>query len=365
MKFSDAIDAFITDMRAEGRINSPSTETNYRITLDRHADDIGNRDPRYTNREDVKRTLARWPHPNTRRKNRSILTSFYDWTMQELEPGRKDNPARQTRPPKTRKPQIYRMTRPEVVRFLQAAQTTRERRVSHLGVCAGIRNHELRNLQRRHFERPGWVHISADIGKGGRERWIPVLPELAPVVAQILGSVEETRWDRVKGVWVGEFVIPAERWRDPGHNTVRVDVKLRPASRQVLRTVVMELGQRAGIHAHITPHLMRHAFGDHVARYAGIKNAQALLGHADVGTTQAYTGAPTLDELAAAVEGYRFSEGRTEVLGGEVVARIPREARTGIEPVKWASRSLEPNLEAWLESLAARAVLVYGTAFDG
>ena len=44
---------------------------------------------------------------------------------------------------------------------------------------------------------------------------------------------------------------------------------------------------------------MRHAFGDHIARYAGIKNAQALLGHADVGTTQVYTGAPTLDELAA------------------------------------------------------------------
>ncbi|WP_028060499.1 tyrosine-type recombinase/integrase [Candidatus Solirubrobacter pratensis] len=38
---------------------------------------------------------------------------------------------------------------------------------------------------------------------------------------------------------------------------------------------------------------MRHAFGDHVARHAGIKNAQALLGHADVGTTQMYTGAPT------------------------------------------------------------------------
>lgn len=50
---------------------------------------------------------------------------------------------------------------------------------------------------------------------------------------------------------------------------------------------------------------MRHAFGDHVARHAGIKNAQALLGHADVGTTQMYTGAPTLDEPAKAIEGYR------------------------------------------------------------
>jgi site-specific recombinase XerD len=67
----------------------------------------------------------------------------------------------------------------------------------------------------------------------------------------------------------------------------------------------MELAARAGIHAHVHPHVMRHAFGDHIARYAGIKNAQALLGHADVGTTQIYTGAPTLDELAAAIKGIR------------------------------------------------------------
>jgi site-specific recombinase XerD len=69
----------------------------------------------------------------------------------------------------------------------------------------------------------------------------------------------------------------------------------------------MTLAERAGIRAHVHPHVMRHAFGDHVARHAGIKNAQALLGHADVGTTQIYTGAPTLDELAAAVEGFRFA----------------------------------------------------------
>jgi integrase len=73
----------------------------------------------------------------------------------------------------------------------------------------------------------------------------------------------------------------------------------------------MELGHRAGIHAHLTPHLMRHAFGDHVSRHPGIRNAQALLGHADVGTTQMYTGAPRLDELAAAIAGYRFGVQRT------------------------------------------------------
>jgi integrase len=64
--------------------------------------------------------------------------------------------------------------------------------VSHLGVCAGIRNAELRGLQRRHFERAGWIHVSADIAKGGRERWVPVLPELEPIVAEILRTVGPT-----------------------------------------------------------------------------------------------------------------------------------------------------------------------------
>jgi integrase len=160
------------------------------------------------------RTLQRWTNPNTRRKNRSILVSFYDWSMQELDPPRENNPARQTRPPRARKPEVYRMTRAEVVSFLGAAASRREKRIAYLGVCAGIRSYELRHLQRRHFERPAWVHISADIAKGGRERWVPVLPELEPVVAEILANVEATVWDPVRREWVGEYVIPAERWRD-------------------------------------------------------------------------------------------------------------------------------------------------------
>jgi hypothetical protein len=73
--------------------------------------------------------------------------------------------------------------------------------VALLGVCAGIRNYELRHLQRRHFERPGWVHVSGDIAKGGRERWVPVLPELEPIVAEVLANVEVIVWDRVARAW--------------------------------------------------------------------------------------------------------------------------------------------------------------------
>src|SRR5215217_2626747 len=39
-----------------------------------------------------------------------------------------------------------------------------------------------------------------------------------------------------------------------------------------------------------------------------LKNAQALLGRADVGATPIYTGVPTLDEPSAAIRGIRFTK---------------------------------------------------------
>jgi hypothetical protein len=78
VRFSVAIDLFIADWRSEGRINSERTERSYRGVLHPHADDVGNRPPNATGREDVKRTLARWPHPNTQSVRRAVLVAFYD-----------------------------------------------------------------------------------------------------------------------------------------------------------------------------------------------------------------------------------------------------------------------------------------------
>src|SRR5438045_3969337 len=113
MRFDVAIDEYIADMGLQGRINSAATKRDYRGTLDAHLKDGKNRDPRLTGRDDVKRTLARWQHPNSRRKNRSILVSFYDWMVEEGH--RPHNPARQTRRPKRKPPTVYRLSRAEVV----------------------------------------------------------------------------------------------------------------------------------------------------------------------------------------------------------------------------------------------------------
>jgi integrase len=165
VKFAAAVDAYIADMQTEGRLTSVSSERGYRSTLAAHGEDVGNRDPAYISREDVKKTLRRWPNPNTQGTNRSKLVSFYDWAMEEGV--RKDNPARQTRRPRRRPALKYRLTEDEVRAVLAAARGTRERRAIYLGLCAGLRNAELRGLQGRHFARPGLIWVSVDIAKGG------------------------------------------------------------------------------------------------------------------------------------------------------------------------------------------------------
>lgn len=348
MRFADAIDLYIADRRSQGRINSDPSERGYRHALNVHCEDVGGYDPAFADRDDVKKTLRRWSNPNTQRKNRSILVSFYDWCMEEGY--RPDNPARQTQRPKKRPTTVYRLTRGEAEGMLAATLGDRERRAIYLGVCAGLRNAELRGLQGRHFQRPGFVHVSADIAKGGRERYVPVVGELGEIVAEI---VEHVGWD--------DHVLPAQRWRDGFAKDARMDLSKRSCSSQALRTLVMTVAKRAGIKAHIHPHLMRHAFADHVARYAGIKNAQYMLGHANVGTTETYVGEPTLDELAAALRGLGFTTG-TGVR--EIQPGFSLEARTGIEPVPTSGERLEPEIETLLSGLRP-TIELYTDHFTG
>jgi site-specific recombinase XerD len=322
VRFSRAIDVYLDDQRAEGRINSPRTERAYRDTLMLHADDVDNRDPAYTNRDDVKRTLARWQHPNTRSKNRAILVSFYDWTVEEGH--RHTNPARQTKRPRRRAPVRYRLTQDETVELLRAARGERERRLIYLAVCAGLRRQELRGMQGRHFRREGWVWVSADIGKGSKERWVPVIADLELVWTEIATRVADD-----------EYVIPAQRFRDPGNNRQRRDYTLSPASEQAVWRLVKQVAGRV-VAANVTPHTLRHAYCDHVARHAGLQVAQQAMGHANLATTELYLGKPTLDEIALAMRGVTLGtdpQPEHPFQGPGNRDAKPEEAPTGIEPV--------------------------------
>ncbi len=319
MRFDQAIDLFIDDMEAQGRLTSRSSVIGHRATLVAHGEDVANRDPAYVGRDDVKRTLRRWKHANTQGTNRSKLVSFYAWTMEEG--WRKDNPAQQTRRPRRRPAMKSRLTEREVLAILEATRGRRERRAMFLAACAGLRNAELRGLQGRHFARDGVVWVSGDIAKGGRERTVPVILDLLAVVEEIRANVA-----------VDEFVLPAQRFRNPPANTERQDLRLHPSSPQALIALVTRVAAHAGIAAHVTPHDLRHAYAEHIARSADTRVAQHLLGHAHLGTTDAYLGHPRLDDMVAAVKDATYGAG-TNVLGVAQTALRPSKATTGIEPV--------------------------------
>lgn len=313
MRFDEAVESYLREMRSEGRINSRHTELSYRSRLDVLGTEVCNRSPHAVGVGDIDRTLARWSNPSTGQHARSVYVSFFDWVQHKRI--RPDNPARATRPRRVRKPDTYRLSRVEVVALFEACEDARERRAIRIGCCAGLRNAELCGLQLRHFKRAGAVWVSPDIAKGGRGRYIPVLAELEDTVAEILETVGED-----------DYVIAGRRPVGGHAQTTWREVPTLPTSAHALRSLVDRVAKRAGIAAHIHPHLLRHAFGDHVARQADVRTAQATLGHASISTTTGtYTGMPTLEELGVALRFFRYDSYPQQV-PAPIPVPAPRES---------------------------------------
>jgi integrase len=117
-----------------------------------------------------------------------------------------------------------------------------------------------------------------------------VLPELRPFVDEIRAAV---------GPHDAVLSSDGSRWQ-------RGKTKA-PLDHTTLGRIVRKITQRAGIDAKVSCHTLRYAFATMIAREAGLRAAQALLGHASIETTaRIYVDAPTMDEIREAVDGVSY-----------------------------------------------------------
>jgi integrase/recombinase XerD len=162
----------------------------------------------------------------------------------------------------------------EVVRLLQAPDLTkprgrRDRAMLSLMYAAGLRVSELCGLKATDLDqRRGFVNV---LGKGSKRRLVPVGEVALADIDVYLKAPRPVRAGRP-------------------HPSLFLSSWGRPLSRQAFWKLVLRYARKVGITKPISPHKLRHSFATHLLeRGADLRSVQALLGHANIATTEIYT----------------------------------------------------------------------------
>jgi len=137
---------------------------------------------------------------------------------------------------------------------------------------SGLRASELVALPRTSIVRDRPYIIL--IGKGSKERLVPISDRARQAVGAWHAFVPKE----------SKFLFPSRAAQAAGKGDVHI-------SRIRLFQIIRELAAESGIDpAKVSPHVLRHAFATHLlAGGANLRALQAMLGHADIATTQIYT----------------------------------------------------------------------------
>ena len=163
----------------------------------------------------------------------------------------------------------------EVTRLLdlphrEVPEDHRDRAMVEVLYAAGLRVSELIALRMDQCNlEVGYVGIT---GKGDKQRVVPIgRPAVAEVQAYVMAARPMLLKQRSS-----RFVFVTRRGT--------------PLTRQAFWKLLRARAQRAGIARIPSPHMLRHSFATHLLqRGADLRSVQAMLGHADIATTQIYT----------------------------------------------------------------------------
>jgi len=145
----------------------------------------------------------------------------------------------------------------------------RDRAVLMLLYGSGLRISEALGLNRRDIPVEGAVDVLRIKGKGGKERVVPLLPQVAVAVRDYLCALPI-------GGGAGDPLFVGERGS-----------RLSP---RMIQRALENLRLRLGLPDTASPHALRHSFATHLLG-AGVdlRALQELLGHSSLSTTQRYT----------------------------------------------------------------------------
>ena len=211
--------------------------------------------------------------PRSRARYLSSLRGFFRFV--EAEGLRSENPAARLRSPRFpgKLPQV--LSPAEVDRLLSAPDSStprglRDKAMLELLYSSGLRVSELCGVRRTAWRTDPPIVLVR--GKGDKERVVPVGPVALAAVARYL----EYGWpslDRGR----------ASPWLFLGRGG-------KPLSRQGFWKNLRRYAAAAGISCHLSPHTLRHSFATHLLDSgADLRAVQAMLGHADIATTEIYT----------------------------------------------------------------------------
>ncbi len=145
----------------------------------------------------------------------------------------------------------------------------RDRAMFHVLYAAGLRVSELVGLRLDDVDRArGVLHA---LGKGHKRR-------LVPLAGAALDAIDRYLEEREK------------RPRAANERHLFLSPRGGPLTRQAVWKMITSYARASGVSKPSSPHKLRHSFATHLLQGgADLRAVQAMLGHADIGTTEVYT----------------------------------------------------------------------------
>lgn len=276
---NDYLDIFISYLTVEKGL-SVNTRSAYSRDLARYLDFLeksGRQEPSDVNPTDIAAFMSILQKldigPRSRARCLSAIRMFHKFLM--IENYADCNPATIIEAPRTlhKLPQF--LDGREVDALFasclgERGEDLRDRAMLELLYATGLRVSELVNLKLREVNLDSGYLMT--VGKGNKERLVPIGESARVRVAAYLGTVRQ----RVDPLRQNPYIFLS-----------RLGGAM---SRQAFWNIIKKRAKMAAIRKNISPHTLRHSFATHLLENgADLRSVQIMLGHADLASTQIYT----------------------------------------------------------------------------